>query len=266
MKIKSPSKGPFSAGLVRGGGMNQMGGGGGGAGGGGGPGGGGLFGAAALARTNGLKGVGYGEVPGRCGGGIGKRYGVQYQASQPGLHGLGADEPDLSNILKNSDPVRLYVRSLQMLLAMPVVEQLGVWDFKTHNALTAAISSEAGGVATVMPWGTNPGVTGMMVGEILMRALETDAGFRYARVMLETLGMPTSDRMTAIQWIGGGAGATDEQKKAGWTRLGRILDAVVRYVIGAEGGRAYGDPMTKYKGYGSAAGAPLLSLLLIALV
>jgi hypothetical protein len=216
----------------------------------------------------GLRGVGYGEVPGRCGGGIGKRYGVQYQASQPGLHGLGAEG---NNILTSPDPVGLYMDAIKQLLGMPMPEGGGTglngkWDLATHNALTSVISREAGGVATVMPWGTNPGVTGMMVGEILMRALETDAGFRYGRVMLEVLGIPTSDRMTAIEWIGGGPGASEATRKAGWVRLGKILDAVVRYVIGCEGGRAYGDPMTTYKGIGSAAGAPLLSLLLIALL
>jgi hypothetical protein len=194
---------------------------------------------------------------------------VQYQASQPGLHGLGAEA---ETILTTANPVDLYIRAIQALIStLPeyhtvgttapskTIESNGKWDFRTHMGVIDFLASIYGveDTAKFPAWGQDPGFMAFFIVEMFMGGFELDRAWDKMRPFYEALGLPTGSMREAISSFTSPGNAQ---------RMRVVFDRVIRYVIGSEGGRAYGDPMTTYKGIGSAAGAPLLSLLLIALL
>jgi hypothetical protein len=238
------------------GGMQHHGGAGGGAGGGGGQ----------VMRLHGLSGQGEGDVPGRNRGGIGKRYGKP----SVGFRGLGVDAPE--TILTTADPVGMYVRAIQSLIAsLPeyhttgttppskTIESSGIWNFRTHMGLIDFLASVYGveDISRFPAWGSDPGFMAFFVVEMFFGGFDLTAAFAEMRPFYEALGLPATSMREAIQTLSARENAE---------RMRQVLDRVNRYIIGCEGGRAYGDPVVKYKGIGSAIADVVLPVALIALL
>jgi hypothetical protein len=202
---------------------------------------------------HGLAGQGEGDVPGRSRGGIGKRYGKR----SAGFRGLGAEVPE--TILTTSTPVKVYVGALQTLFGMPEAERNGVWNFATHEALIEWAAGIYGveDKSRFPGWREDPGFTAFFAIEMFFGGFDLSSAFEQMRPFYSALGLPTTSMRDAIQ-------AFTSVENA--PRMRFVLDAVSRYIIGCEGGRAYGDPMTKYKGWGSAAADVVLPLVLVALL
>jgi hypothetical protein len=220
---------------------------------------------------------GLGQQSGAINGGIGKRYGIQTHKSVPrGFSGLGADEAAPENLLTTGNPVGMYIRAIQSLISsLPeyhttdgtppskTIVSSGIWDYATHQGMTDWVGSidEPGDMKDMPLWGQAPAFTAKFAVDLVLLAMKSDVGVRIGRVLLETLGAPTTGPGDVLLFFKGEGNGSPT-----WIRSMRIFDAIERYIIGCEGGRAYGDPMTKYKGYGSAAAAFGVPLLLVALL
>lgn len=173
-----------------------------------------------------------------------------------GFGGLG-DNPE--TILNSPDPVGLYVKALQVLFGMPTEMQTGLWNYETHKAMLAFLGDLYGveDVPRFPGWMQDPGFTGFFVIEMFFGGFEMSGAFERMRPFYAALGLPSTSMRDAIQ-------SFTSRENAG--RMRQVLDRVNRYVIGCEGGRAYGSPTVKTEGIVAAAGAFVGSVAAVLLV
>lgn len=179
-----------------------------------------------------------------------------------GVHLRGLSE-EAETILTTDDPVGMYVKALQTMFYGGSVKPdliTGRWDFATHQAMTKWVGTidEPDDEKDMPSWGTAPSFTAKFAVDMALFAMKFDEGVRVASVLLETIGAPTTNSYDVLVFFKGvGTGSPT------WLRSMQIFDAIERYIIGAEGGRAYGDPDVKTRGIVSAAGAAVLSVAAI---
>lgn len=179
--------------------------------------------------------------------------------AERGLMGLG-DDPE--TILNTPDPVGLYIKALQALFAQAEGTQGGYtadWDRLTHNNMLVWAASIFGveDVSRFPAWGQDPGFTAYFVVEILFGGFEMDRAFDALTVFFSTLGLPTTSRAEAL-------GVLSQPENA--KRMRVVLDRVVRYIIGAEGGQVYGSKPVQYEGIAAGVAAVVGSVAAILMV
>jgi len=177
-----------------------------------------------------------------------------------GFGGLG-DDPE--TILNSPDPVKLYIKALQALFASDLdVKDTpgdGRWDHATHRSWKAWLAGVYGveDVSRFPGWMEDPGFTGFFVIEMFFGGFDLSGAFERLRPFYEALGLPTTSMRDAIQSF---------TSRENAVRMRQVLDRVNRYVIGCEGGRAYGSPAVKTEGIVAAAGALVGSVAAVLLV
>jgi len=172
------------------------------------------------------------------------------------MQGLGGDDAVEGNILTTSDPVDLYVRAIQALISSvpeyhttgttppsKTIVSNGIWDFQTHMGLLDFLASVYGveDMTRFPAWGQDPGFMGYFVAEMFFGGFDlgSTGAFEKMRPFYETLGLPTTSLRDAISSF---------TAKENAERMRQVLDRVVRYVIGCEGGTAYGSPAVQTEG------------------
>jgi len=187
------------------------------------------------------------------------------------LGGLG-DNPE--TIFNSPDPVGLYIRGIQALIstvpeyhavgsraATKTIVSNGVWNYQTHVGLVdwfVSIDEEA---VDLPVWGREPAFMAKVVVELALLASKDDRIAALVRPLLQTIGCDATNSIgVAVFFRGTGAGSKT------WLQTMRIMDAVQLYVIGCEGGRAYGSPAVKTEGIVAAAGAFVGSVAAVLLV
>lgn len=173
-----------------------------------------------------------------------KRAGGNRGAYRKGMNmqGLGAGV-EAGNILEAADPVGLYVTGCQKLFGMPEDKQTGVWDYATHQAMIAWLVAMDEDEGDVPVWGQAPAWMGKFVTDLALAPMRIPALIPTVQTLLSHIGAPISDNAALILFFKGeGAGG------ATWKRTMAIFDAVALYVIGCEGGVAYGSPAVQTEG------------------
>ncbi|MDD3983390.1 MAG: hypothetical protein PHU54_05525 [Candidatus Omnitrophica bacterium] len=162
--------------------------------------------------------------------------------------GFGGDPVDNSvagNILEAGDPVGLYITGCQKLFGMPEDKQTGVWDHATHQAMTEWVGriDEPSDMKDMPSWGEAPAWTAKFVTDLALAPMRIPALIPTVQTILSHIGAPVSNNAALLAFFRGeGAGS------ATWKRTMAIFDSVALYVIGCEGGVAYGSPAVQTEG------------------
>ncbi len=182
----------------------------------------------------------------RAGGNRGAyRKGMNMQGLRKGLGADAIDNKVADNILEAGDPVGLYVTGCQKLFGMPEDKQTGVWDYATHQAMTEWVGriDEPSDMKDMPSWGEAPAWTAKFVTDLVLTPMKVPALIPIVQTLLAHIGAPISDSHELLAFLKGeGTGS------ATWKRTISIFNAVDMYVIGCEGGVAYGSPAVQTEG------------------
>lgn len=188
-----------------------------------------------------------------------KRAGGNRGAYRKGMNMQGLGGPPES-ILTTSDPVDMYIRAIQALISSvpeyhtvgttppsKTIVSNGIWDFATHNGVLDFVVSLApteSSLANMPRWGENPALMAHFVIDLFLVGMEDSRIRESFAVFYETLGVPQAHEQTTDSIFQLFSLSRESEQR----RIVGIMDKVMRYIIGAEGGVAYGSPAVQTEG------------------
>ncbi len=195
--------------------------------------------------------------------------------TERGLRGLG-DDPE--TILNTDRPVEMYVRAIQALISTlpeyhtvgdtPPAKEIvsnGIWDFATHNGVldfVVSLSPTESSLANMPRWGENPALMAHFVIDLFLVGMEDSRIRESFAVFYETLGVPQAHEQTTDSIFQLFSLSRESEQR----RMVGIMDKVMRYIIGAEGGQVYGSKPVQYEGIAAGVAAVVGSVSAILLV